>query len=203
MATSHSLTIVGDWFVAESVSAEIGRGYRQTIFTRHAPTINTRIELFDEEFDALLKRKEIRAEDSTKHAIEEIEAIIQELKWALELGRIFYNMTLENVSSCDQYDKEHPDWKALNLTEKDVFYQMAANTVANLWDQGYHLIRSKVSTHDEGLDVDESHEDEHFGICPRLFATPEPIGTAGELTTDEIEYLSALLEKEGFEINKK
>ena len=46
---AHSVTIVGNWFVAESITADLVRGYRHTIFTRHAPTVQSRIEEFDQE----------------------------------------------------------------------------------------------------------------------------------------------------------
>ena len=41
MDKEGSVTIVGDWFAAESVSSSVGQGYRQTIFTRHAPSMHT------------------------------------------------------------------------------------------------------------------------------------------------------------------
>ena len=46
----ESTTLVGDWFWAQAVSAKIGKGYRQTIFTRHAPSVRMYVEEFDEEF---------------------------------------------------------------------------------------------------------------------------------------------------------
>jgi hypothetical protein len=49
-----STTLVGDWFAAEAVSAAIAKGYRHTIFTRHAPTVRATQEEFDDEFDSLL-----------------------------------------------------------------------------------------------------------------------------------------------------
>ncbi|RPJ60470.1 MAG: hypothetical protein EHM23_10280 [Acidobacteria bacterium] len=47
----ESITILGNWFCAESVSAQVGQGYFQTIFTRHAPTLRDKIEAFDQEFE--------------------------------------------------------------------------------------------------------------------------------------------------------
>jgi hypothetical protein len=47
----ENVTIVGDWFMATSVIGTRKTGYRQTIFTRHAPTIGERIKLFKREFD--------------------------------------------------------------------------------------------------------------------------------------------------------
>ncbi len=77
---NENLTIVGDWFAAESVSASLGRGYRQTIFTRHAPSICSRIELFDQEFKELIQELGWTAETSREKAINTIEEIITELK---------------------------------------------------------------------------------------------------------------------------
>jgi hypothetical protein len=51
----RNITIVGDYFVAESINAPFGKGYQQTIFTRHAPTVKDRIHYFDLEYDYLLK----------------------------------------------------------------------------------------------------------------------------------------------------
>jgi hypothetical protein len=43
-------TLVGDWFAAASIVGRPSTGYRQTIFTRHAPTVRARMALFDQEF---------------------------------------------------------------------------------------------------------------------------------------------------------
>lgn len=50
----ENVTIVGDWFSASSLSGEMEQGYRQTIFTRHGPTVRAQIHRFDEEFDEAL-----------------------------------------------------------------------------------------------------------------------------------------------------
>ena len=50
-----NLLIVGDWFVAESMTPRPGAGYLQTVFTRHAPAVLDRLRQFDEEFDELLE----------------------------------------------------------------------------------------------------------------------------------------------------
>lgn len=76
----ESLTIVGDWFAAESVSGTVTQGYRHTIFTCHAPSMQSRIELFDQEFDKLLKKAGWMAETSRLSAIEEITKIVEDLK---------------------------------------------------------------------------------------------------------------------------
>jgi hypothetical protein len=73
---SESLTILGDWFVAESVLGETGRGYRQTIFGRHAPTILSRVREFDEQLEELIANRGWRAEESRRAAIDEMETIV-------------------------------------------------------------------------------------------------------------------------------
>lgn len=75
-----SITIVGDWFLAEAVSAAYGRGYRQTIFTRHAPSMMDKIEQFDQEFHECLQRTGWDTENSREEAISYLNKIIQELK---------------------------------------------------------------------------------------------------------------------------
>jgi len=57
MGHNDSVTIVGNWFSAESVHGRRGAGYYQTIFTRHAPCLAAKISAFDSEFDDLLKLK--------------------------------------------------------------------------------------------------------------------------------------------------
>jgi hypothetical protein len=76
----ESLTIVGDWFAAISVSAKLGQGYQQTVFTRHAPSMKSRIDLFDQEFDELLKEAKWTRESSREDAIEAIKEIIATLQ---------------------------------------------------------------------------------------------------------------------------
>jgi hypothetical protein len=50
-----NLTIVGDWFTAESMAPRPGEGYRQTLFIWHAPSVLRQIERFDDEFKDLKK----------------------------------------------------------------------------------------------------------------------------------------------------
>ncbi len=51
----ENLLMIGNWFASESVTAGIGTGYRNTLFTRHAPSIETRIETFDQELEGLIR----------------------------------------------------------------------------------------------------------------------------------------------------
>ncbi|WP_321508185.1 toll/interleukin-1 receptor domain-containing protein [uncultured Methanoregula sp.] len=76
LSESESVTIVGDWFQAESYSAKLGQGFRQTIFTRHAPSMQPRIELFDQEFDELLHTSGWTRGNSRLKAIEAVKTII-------------------------------------------------------------------------------------------------------------------------------
>jgi len=69
MPKAHNIIIVGNWFAADAVSAAIGKGYQQTIFTRYAPTIQAKIELFDREFEEILKPQGIALEDSKDYAV--------------------------------------------------------------------------------------------------------------------------------------
>jgi len=46
----QSITIVGDWFFSQSILGTYDHGYRQTIFTCHAATIQRKILAFDEAF---------------------------------------------------------------------------------------------------------------------------------------------------------
>jgi len=75
----ESLTMVGDWFVAESVSIGGLSSYRQTIFTRHAPTIRKKVESFDEEFEVLLEDLGWTKQESRTQAIKTINRIISRI----------------------------------------------------------------------------------------------------------------------------
>ncbi len=75
-----STTIVGNWFAAESIAGSGGRGYRQTIFTRHAPTIMEKIAIFDAEFDELLRAANVAHIDSRRWAIEKLKEATAEAK---------------------------------------------------------------------------------------------------------------------------
>ncbi len=80
MKHDESLTIVGDWFFAESVSARVGQGYRQTIFSRHAPSMLNMIEAFDLEFQERLDADQQQPEHSRLQTIDTIRDIISELE---------------------------------------------------------------------------------------------------------------------------
>ncbi len=77
---SQNLIIVGDWIVAEAVFSLVGTGYRQTIFTRHAPTIQSKIKEFDEELNYLLKKEKNFSRLIEKICSEKIKEILKELE---------------------------------------------------------------------------------------------------------------------------
>ena len=74
----ESLTLVGDWFSATSVSIQLGEGFRQTVFCKHAPSVTAQMREFDEEFHRILAGKGVAsegaeaAEASRRQAAEEL-----------------------------------------------------------------------------------------------------------------------------------
>jgi hypothetical protein len=68
----ESLTIVGDWFLAESASFRKGDGFTNTFFTRDAFEIARRTEDFECELEVLLEQKKWTPENSREKAIEEL-----------------------------------------------------------------------------------------------------------------------------------
>lgn len=74
-ARHGNITIVGDWFVADSQVPREG-GYRQTVFNRHAPTVLKCVRRFDEEFRDLWNAG---ARKSRQMAMDKIEERINTL----------------------------------------------------------------------------------------------------------------------------
>lgn len=70
-ACDRNVTIVGDWFVAESRLPRLG-GYQQTVFNWHAPAARQVARAFDVEFREILAGQRIAGEDSLQHAVDEI-----------------------------------------------------------------------------------------------------------------------------------
>lgn len=70
-----NVTILGDWFVAES-QARRGAGYRQTVFSWHAPTVLRELRRFDQEFEEYNRRSGLEAGASRRAAITKIEELI-------------------------------------------------------------------------------------------------------------------------------
>jgi hypothetical protein len=75
-ARSGNLTIIGDWFSAESVSPRPGEGHRQTVFNWHAPSVLHVLRQFDEEFSDLMRESGVQPENSRQHAIDRIRQIL-------------------------------------------------------------------------------------------------------------------------------
>ncbi len=76
----ESLTIVGDWFIAESVSFKKGDGFTNTFFTRDTFEISGRTEDFECELQELLEQKGWTSENSREKAIEELKKILNKFK---------------------------------------------------------------------------------------------------------------------------
>lgn len=83
LSKEEHLTIVGDWFAAEAFSNK-GKGYLQTMFTRHAPFVRNSIKAFDEDLEYLIKRQSTSC-SSREYAIQNIEQIVDELKEELKM----------------------------------------------------------------------------------------------------------------------
>jgi len=76
----ESLTIVGDWFMAESVSFKKGDGFTNTFFTRDNFEIGRRTEDFECELQELLEHKNWTPENSREKAIEELNQLLSKFK---------------------------------------------------------------------------------------------------------------------------
>ena len=75
VARGGSLIIVGDWFYGESMSPSKGAGYRQTVFSWHAPRVLRKIQDFDEMFNECYDP----SGSSIQRAVDEIEKIMAEI----------------------------------------------------------------------------------------------------------------------------
>jgi hypothetical protein len=98
--SQNCVTIVGNWFYAESHAGKQGKGYHQTFFTRHAPSIQHRIDLFDQEFSVLLKNRGWNEDNCRDRALEEIDEIIAEISFKNEdrASEFKYREDLEHFS---------------------------------------------------------------------------------------------------------
>jgi hypothetical protein len=76
LAKEESMLIVGNWFSADAFSLN-ENGYRQTMFTRHAPTVLNRIRKFDEKLQALQALQSYKNSSSREYAIKIIEKILK------------------------------------------------------------------------------------------------------------------------------
>jgi hypothetical protein len=75
-AQEGNLTILGDWFVAESQAPRPGEGYRQTVFSWHAPTVLKELRRFDEEMEEYHRQSELEPNTSRKAAIAKINEML-------------------------------------------------------------------------------------------------------------------------------
>jgi hypothetical protein len=78
-AQEGNLTILGDWFVAESQAPRPGEGYRQTVFSWHAPTVLKELRRFDQEFEEYNRQTGVEPTASRKAAITKIREVIARL----------------------------------------------------------------------------------------------------------------------------
>jgi hypothetical protein len=76
----ENLTVVGDWFSASSLSGAPTKGYRQTIFTRHAPTVRAHIQLFDAAFEEAMQARPWTAKSSRLGAIGMLSRLVAKLR---------------------------------------------------------------------------------------------------------------------------
>jgi len=74
-----STVIVGDWFMAEAVVPHYMGGYRQTHFTRHAPTVLTRIAEFERELQEVTSDCRRAGVSSRVAAIQTIQDLLCQL----------------------------------------------------------------------------------------------------------------------------
>ncbi|MEK6324280.1 MAG: toll/interleukin-1 receptor domain-containing protein [Acidobacteriota bacterium] len=74
-----NVTILGDWFVSESQALRRGEGYRQTVFSWHAPTVLRELRKFDQEFEEYNRQSGLEPNASRRAAIARIEEVISGL----------------------------------------------------------------------------------------------------------------------------
>jgi len=70
VVNKESLTIVGDWFLAESVSFKEGDGFTNTFFTRDVSEVIRRIDDFDSEMEDILEESGWKENNSKDKAVE-------------------------------------------------------------------------------------------------------------------------------------
>ena len=74
-----NITIVGDWFVAEAQIPRPGDGYRQTVFTWHAPTVLSAVRDFDTAFETICREQNVEPSKSVIHTVEVLRQRLKEL----------------------------------------------------------------------------------------------------------------------------
>ncbi|MFW6161441.1 MAG: toll/interleukin-1 receptor domain-containing protein [Planctomycetota bacterium] len=78
-STRRNLTLVGDWFSAESVTPRPGKGYHHTVFTWHARTVLEALRTFDRHFERRLERAGLDGPASRAAAVEAVRQEIERL----------------------------------------------------------------------------------------------------------------------------
>lgn len=82
-ATGDSLTLVGDWFSVASVAIDLGSGFRQTVFSLHAPSNVELAQKFDQEFEALLELRGTSLEESRSYALRKLRRLKEQQEKAV------------------------------------------------------------------------------------------------------------------------
>lgn len=77
LSMREHLTIIGDYFYAETLSAQARAGLRNTLFTRNAHVVKNKMEEFDEKLLLQLNKFDIQPEYSLKLSIKVINKFIE------------------------------------------------------------------------------------------------------------------------------
>ena len=77
LARKANMVFVGDWFAGESRFEREGEGWRETIFTLHAPTVRSEVAKFNAHFEELLGKQS--PEESRKAAIAKINETLRKI----------------------------------------------------------------------------------------------------------------------------
>ena len=85
-ARDANITILEDWFIAESRLRKAGEGWRQTFFNWHAPTAVRETRYFNQVFDGLLKEAGLSPTESRRAALTQIESVLAELEQEISQG---------------------------------------------------------------------------------------------------------------------
>jgi hypothetical protein len=86
-AAPRNLLIVGDWFYAESRSAQPGLGYEHTFLTWHAPSVLRKLQEFDEEFDSLVGDRRVKPPALRASAVHALDAALAAAEQRVQLAQ--------------------------------------------------------------------------------------------------------------------
>jgi hypothetical protein len=73
---NESVTLLGDWFAAESYFRLETQGFKHTMFTRHAPGIKSKIDVFDSEFNTLIAAGGYKPGETRRKVIDILENVL-------------------------------------------------------------------------------------------------------------------------------